>query len=255
MIHPTAIIEPGAIIGKNIAIGPYTWINSNVIIGDDCEIGSHVVLCSGTRIGNGCKVLHHAIIGEVPQDLKFGGEATTAEIGNRTVIREFATINRGTKAHGKTSIGTDCLIMAYVHLAHDNIVGNNVVIANATNIAGHVEIQDWVIIGGMVGIHQFVKIGQHSLIGGHYRIIKDVPPYIIAAGEPLKFEGVNHIGLRRRGFSSESIKSLKHAYTLIYNSPYNVSDAIKKILEEEVQSPEVQNVIAFIKTSERGIIR
>lgn len=255
MIHPTAIIESGAVIGKNISIGPYSLINSNVIIGDDCEIGSHVVLRPGTRIGNGCKVLHHAIIGEVPQDLKFGGEETTAEIGDRTVIREFATINRGTKAHGKTLVGSDCLIMAYVHLAHDCIVGNDVVIANATNIAGHVEIQDWVIIGGMVGIHQFVKIGQHSLIGGHYRVTKDIPPYIIAAGEPLKFEGINHIGLKRRGFSSESVKSLKHAYNLIYNSPYNVSDAINKIREEEVQSPEVQNVIDFIKTSERGIIR
>jgi UDP-N-acetylglucosamine acyltransferase len=255
MIHPTAIIESGAVIGKNVTIGPFTFINTDVVIGDNCEIGSHVVLRTGTRLGNECKVLHHAIIGEVPQDLKFGGEVTTAEIGDRTVIREFATVNRGTKAHGKTLIGSDCLIMAYVHLAHDCIVGNNVVIANASNMAGHVEIQDWVIIGGMVGIHQFVKIGQHSLIGGHYRVIKDVPPYIIAAGEPLKFEGLNHIGLRRRGFSSESIKNLKHAYTLIYNSPYNVSDAIKKILEEGTQSPEVQNVIAFIKTSERGIIR
>jgi len=254
-IHPTAIIESNVTIGKNVTIGPYSLIQKNVTIGDNCEIGSYVVLCPGTHLSKECKVFHHAVLGEVPQDLKFGGEETSVEIGERTVIREFVTVNRGTKAHWKTVIGSDCLIMAYVHIAHDCIVGNNVIMANATNISGHVEIQDWAIIGGMVGIHQFVKIGQHSLIGGHYRVTKDVPPYIISAGEPLKFEGLNIIGLRRRGFSSDTVKHLKKAYKLVYNSQYNVSDAVKKILEDKKAPAEVKNIVDFIKKSDRGIIR
>ncbi len=254
-IHPTSIIESNVTIGKNVTIGPYSLIKENVTIDDNCEIGSYVVLCPGTHLSKECKVFHHAVLGEVPQDLKFGGEETSVEIGERTVIREFVTVNRGTKAHWKTVIGSDCLIMAYVHIAHDCIVGNNVIMANATNISGHVEIQDWAIIGGMVGIHQFVKIGQHSLVGGHYRVTKDVPPYIISAGEPLKFEGLNIIGLRRRGFSSDTVKHLKKAYKLIYNSQYNVSDAVKKILEDKNSPVEVKNIVDFIKNSDRGIIR
>lgn len=254
-IHPTALIEDNVTIGENVSIGPYSWIRENVSIGNGSTVGSHVVLSPGSRIGNDCQILHHAVLGEIPQDLKFGGEETTIEIGDRTVIREFVTINRGTQAHWKTVVGTDCLIMAYVHLAHDCIVGNNVVIANACNIAGHVEIQDWVILGGMVGIHQFTKIGQHSLIGGHYRVTKDVPPFIIAAGEPLRFEGLNFIGLRRRGFKSETVKCLKKAYQFIYSSQYNVSDAVKKIREELENTPELTELLEFINNSERGIIR
>ncbi|HDP69090.1 MAG TPA: acyl-ACP--UDP-N-acetylglucosamine O-acyltransferase [Candidatus Marinimicrobia bacterium] len=254
-IHPTALIEDNVTIGENVSIGPYSWIRENVSIGNGSTVGSHVVLSPGSRIGNDCQILHHAVLGEIPQDLKFGGEETTIEIGDRTVIREFVTINRGTQAHWKTVVGTDCLIMAYVHLAHDCIVGNNVVIANACNIAGHVEIQDWVILGGMVGIHQFTKIGQHSLIGGHYRVTKDVPPFIIAAGEPLRFEGLNIIGLRRRGFKSETVKCLKKAYQFIYSSQYNVSDAVKKIREELENTPELTDLLEFINNSERGIIR
>jgi len=254
-LHPTAIIESGVTVGENVTIGPYSWIRENVIIGDGCEIGSHVVLCPGSILGKECRVLHHAVLGEIPQDLKFGGEETTIEIGDRTVIREFVTINRGTEAHWKTVVGSDCLIMAYVHLAHDCIVGNNVVIANACNIAGHVEIQDWVILGGMIGIHQFTKVGQHSLVGGHYRVSKDVPPFIIAAGEPLRFEGLNIIGLRRRGFKNDAIKTLKKAYNLIYLSQYNVSDAVVKIQEDIELNQEVKALLEFIKNSDRGIIR
>ena len=254
-IHPTVIIESGVTVGKNVTIGPYSWIRENVSIGDGCEIGSHVVLCPGSILGKECRVLHHAVLGEIPQDLKFGGEETTIEIGDRTVIREFVTINRGTEAHWKTVVGSDCLIMAYVHLAHDCIVGNNVVIANACNIAGHVEIQDWVILGGMIGIHQFTKVGQHSLVGGHYRVSKDVPPFIIAAGEPLRFEGLNIIGLRRRGFKNEAIKTLKKAYNLIYSSQYNVSDAVKIIQEKIEPNQEITALLEFIKNSDRGIIR
>ncbi|MBN2600402.1 MAG: acyl-ACP--UDP-N-acetylglucosamine O-acyltransferase [Candidatus Marinimicrobia bacterium] len=254
-IHPTAIIEAGVNIGENVSIGPYSWIRNNVTIGDGCNIGSHVVICPGSKIGNNCQILHHAVLGEVPQDLKFGGEETTIEVGDRTVIREFVTINRGTQAHWKTVVGSDCLMMAYVHLAHDCIVGNNVIMANACNVGGHVEIQDWAILGGMVGIHQFTKVGQHSLVGGHYRVIKDVPPFIIAAGEPLRFEGLNIIGLRRRGFKNDVLKNLKKAYNLIYSSQYNVSDAVKKIHEEIEQTPEVNALLEFIQKSDRGIIR
>ncbi len=254
-IHPTAIIESNVTIGNNVTIGPYSWIREKVSIGDGCTIGSHVVLCPGTQLGKDVQVLHHAVLGEIPQDLKFGGEETFVEVGDRTVIREFVTINRGTQAHWKTVVGTDCLIMAYVHLAHDCIIGNNVIMANATNLAGHVEIQDWAILGGIVGVHQFTKVGQHSLVGGHYKVSKDVPPYIIAAGEPLRYEGLNIIGLRRRGFSKESIRALKQAYNLIYSPKYNVSDAVAKILENHELTTEVQNLLDFIKNSDRGIIR
>jgi UDP-N-acetylglucosamine acyltransferase len=254
-IHPTAIIESNVTIGDNVTIGPYSWIREKVNIGDDCRIGSHVVLCPGTNLGKSVQVLHHAVLGEIPQDLKFGGEETFVEVGDRTVIREYATINRGTQQHWKTVVGTDCLIMAYVHIAHDCIVGNNVIMANATNLAGHVEVQDWAILGGLVGVHQFTKIGQHSLIGGHFRVAKDVPPYILAAGEPLRYEGLNSIGLRRRGFSKDAIRALKHAYGLIYSSTYNVSDAVAKIREENELTAEVQNLLDFIKNSNRGLIR
>ena len=254
-IHPTAIIESNVTIGENVTIGPYSWIRENVSIGDGTEIGSHVVLCPDSHIGKECRILHHAVLGEIPQDLKFGGERTSIEIGDRTVIREFVTINRGTQAHWKTVVGSDCLIMAYVHLAHDCIVGNNVVIANACNVAGHVEIQDWVILGGMVGIHQFTKVGQHSLVGGHYRVTKDVPPFIIAAGEPLRFEGLNIIGLRRRGFKKDAINALKKAFNLIFSPKYNVSDAIEKIQSELEVTPEITALLEFIKASDRGIIR
>ena len=254
-IHTTATIHPKTIIGKDVTIGPYSWINEHVIIEDSCQIGSHVVLLPGTHLGKECKVLHHAVLGEIPQDLKFGGESTTVEIGDRTVIREFVTINRGTKAHWKTVVGSDCFIMAYVHIAHDCIVGNNVIIANAVNLSGHVEIEDWAIVGGMVGVHQFVKIGQHCFIGGHYRVAKDIPPYIIAAGEPIAYHGLNIIGLKRRGFTNETIRDIKHTCRLIFRSDYNVSEAIKKIEENGDLNPEVQNLVKFIKNSERGIIQ
>jgi len=254
-IHPTAIVDPKAKIGANVTIGPYSVISGNVEIGDDCQIGTQAVILPGARIGRECKIYHHAVISEIPQDLKFAGEETTAEIGDRTVIREFVTVNRGTSQHWRTVVGSDCLLMAYVHIAHDCIVGNHVIMANAVNLAGHVEIEDWVIVGGMVGVLQFSRIGQHSIIGGQYRVNKDVPPYIMAAREPLSYEGLNRVGLKRRNFPQETILALKRAYNLIYHSEYNVSDAIRKI-EETPDSiiPEVRNVIEFIQKSSRGII-
>jgi len=254
-IHPTAIVDSGAQIGENVSIGPYSVISGNVEIGDNCQIGTQTVILPGARIGRDCKIFHHAVISEIPQDLKFAGEETTAEVGDRTVIREFVTINRGTSQHWRTVVGSDCLLMAYVHVAHDCIVGNHVIMANAVNLAGHVEVEDWVIIGGMVGVLQFSRIGQHSIIGGQYRVSKDVPPYIMAAREPLSYEGLNRVGLKRRNFPSETILTLKRAYNLIYNSEYNVSDAIRKIEETpDLMIPEVRNIIEFIRKSSRGII-
>jgi len=254
-IHPTAIVDSGAKIGENVSIGPYSVISGNVEIGDNCQIGTQTVILPGARIGRDCKIFHHAVISEIPQDLKFAGEETTAEVGDRTVIREFVTINRGTSQHWRTVVGSDCLLMAYVHIAHDCIVGNHVIMANAVNLAGHVEVEDWVIIGGMVGVLQFSRIGQHSIIGGQYRVSKDVPPYIMAAREPLSYEGLNRVGLKRRNFPSETILALKRAYNLIYNSEYNVSDAIRKIEETpDLMIPEVRNIIEFIRKSSRGII-
>jgi UDP-N-acetylglucosamine acyltransferase len=254
-IHPTAIIDSEAQLGRGASIGPYSVVSSDVVLGEGCEIGSHVVLRPGTRLGEKCRILHHAVIGEDPQDLKFGGEYSTTEIGARTVIREFVTVNRGTKAHERTVIGSDCFLMAYSHVAHDCIVGNHVIMANSANLAGHIEVEDWVIIGGLVGVHQFVKIGCHSMIGGGFRVTKDVPPFITAAGEPLRFCGLNAIGLRRRGFSPESIHALRQTYDIIYRSPYNVSDALDVIRKRANLSNEVQQVLKFIQRCDRGIIR
>jgi UDP-N-acetylglucosamine acyltransferase len=195
-----------------------------------------------------------AVLGTIPQDLKFGGEETTLEIGERTTIREYATLNRGTKDRWKTTIGSDCLLMAYSHVAHDCAIGNHCILANAVNLAGHVVIEDWASIGGMVAVHQFVHIGQHCFIGGAYRVTKDVPPYILAVGEPMTYGGLNSVGLSRRGFSEQAIAALKRAYKLLYKSKLNVRQAIKRIREESELTPEVQNVLAFIEKSERGII-
>lgn len=254
-IHPTAVVDPKAEIGTNVSIGAYAVIGSNVVIGDGCQIASHAVLLPGTRLGRECRVFSHAVVGEIPQDLKFGGEETTAEVGDRTVVREFVTINRGTTQHWKTVVGSDCLLMAYVHIAHDCIVGNHVILANAVNLAGHVEIEEWAIVGGMTGIHQFVKIGCHTMVGGHYRVAKDVPPYITAGREPLVYEGLNLIGLRRRGFTNETINAIRQAYETLYRSGLNVSDAIRQLEATDQRLPEVQRIIDFVKKSERGIIR
>jgi len=254
-IHPTALVDPKAQLGENVNIDAYAVVGPNVIIGDGSQIKPHAVILPGTRLGRECKVYSHAVIGEIPQDLKFGGEETTAEIGDRTVIREFVTINRGTCQHWRTVVGSDCLLMAYVHVAHDCIVGDHVIFANAVNLAGHVKVEDWAIIGGMTGVHQFVNIGCHVMVGAHYRVSKDVPPYIIAGRDPLVYEGLNLIGLKRRGFKSETIQAIHQAYDIIYRSGLNVSDAVRKLEELNDPLPEVQHIIEFIRKSERGIIR
>ncbi len=253
-IDPRSVVSPRAELGDNVCVGPFAIIEDNVIIGDDTSIGPHTVVAWGTRIGKDCKIHSGAVVGTIPQDLKFHGEETTLEIGDRTVVREFATINRGTEDRWKTIVGGHCLLMAYVHIAHDCILGDHVILANAVNLGGHVTIEDYVIVGGMTPIHQFVTIGRHVMIGGGFRVPKDVPPYVLAAQEPLSFEGLNIVGLKRRNFSREAIESLEKAYGLLYNSNLNVSQALVKIKNEVVMTPEVQHVIEFIENSKRGII-
>ncbi|TFH02117.1 MAG: acyl-ACP--UDP-N-acetylglucosamine O-acyltransferase [Calditrichales bacterium] len=254
-IHKSAVISPKAEIGKDVVIGPFAVIEEDVVIDDGTSIGSSVLVASGTRLGKNCRVFHSAVLGTVPQDLKFGGEKTTLEIGDNTTIREFATLNRGTTDHWKTVVGSNCLLMAYTHVAHDCTIGNNVVMANCVNLAGHVTIEDNVGIGGLCPIHQFVRIGQHTFLGGGYRVPKDVPPYILAMGEPLRYGGLNRIGLKRRGFSDETLNLLKKSYRIIYQTNLNLKDALQKVEDDVEPISEVKEVVSFFRKSERGVIR
>lgn len=253
-IHPSAIIDPKAQIGENVKIGPFVIIENDVVIGDGTEIKSSAVIKSGARIGKECRIFQSAVISEIPQDLKFSGEKTLLEIGDRTTVREFCTLNRGTSELGKSSIGNDCLLMAYVHVAHDCVIGDKTILANGVQLAGHVSIGYHVTIGGMTPIHQFCNIGDHAFVGGGYRVVQDVPPYILASGEPLKFAGVNNVGLRRRGFPSESRMNIKRVYKQIFYSPMNMSESIKAIKSNIVQTEEVKIILDFIENSNRGLI-
>lgn len=254
-IHPTAIVDPKAELGKEVSVGPHAIINQGVRIGDNVQIGSNVLIDSGAIIGRNCRIHHGAVLSTPPQDLKFGGEKTFLEIGENTVIREYATINRGTKHRGKVTVGSDCFIMIYAHIAHDCIIGNNVILANSVNIAGHVEVEDYAIIGGVVPVHQFTRIGAHSIIGGGFRVPKDVPPYILAGGYPLRYMGLNIIGLKRRGFPANTILTLKKACRILFQSQYNTTQAIEKIKSEIEPLPEIKHLLEFIEKSERGIIK
>lgn len=254
-IHPTAIIGSGAQIGENAEVGPYSIIAEDVIVGSNTRIGPYVQIEGGTRIGDNCEVHHGAVLGTRPQDLKYEDEKTTLEIGHNSIIREYCTIHRGTKNRLRTVIGSDCMLMAYSHVAHDCILGDHVLLANAVNMAGHVVIQDYVGVGGLVPIHQFVRIGRHAFIGGGYRVPKDIPPYVLAAGEPLKFAGVNSVGLSRRGFSSEIIGGIRQAYKIFYRSNLNVSQAISRIKDEMEIKGEIKDIVDFIEESERGVMK
>ena len=253
-IHPSAIIDPKAQIGENVKIGPFVIIENDVVIGDGTEIKSSAVIKSGARIGKECRIFQSAVISEIPQDLKFSGEKTLLEIGDRTTVREFCTLNRGTSELGKSSIGNDCLLMAYVHVAHDCVIGDKTILANGVQLAGHVSIGYHVTIGGMTPIHQFCNVGDHAFVGGGYRVVQDVPPYILASGEPLKFAGVNNVGLRRRGFSSESRMNIKRVYKQIFYSAMNMSESIKEIKSNIEQTEEVKIILNFIENSNRGLI-
>lgn len=252
-IHPTAVIDPSAEIGADVVVGAYTVIGPNVRVGASTTIGPHVHVVRDTTIGEGCSIHHAAALGGDPQDLKFGGERTELVIGDRCTIREFATLNRGTSAHGKSEVGNDCLIMAYAHVAHDCIIGNNVVLANAVNMGGHVEIEDHVIVGGVTAIHQFVKIGRHAFVSGSSAVRKDVPPYVKAAGDPLRLFGLNSIGLQRKGFSDEIRLTIKRAYRMFFQSSLNIGQALERARSELPDSPELRHFLAFIEASERGV--
>ena len=255
MIQPLAYVHPEAKVANNVVIEPFVSIDKNVYIEEGTWIGHHVTIMEGARIGKNCRIFPGAVIAAIPQDLKFNGEETTVEIGDNTTIREFVTINRGTKASYKTVIGKNCLLMAYVHVAHDCVIGNNVILANAATLAGHIEIDDWAILGGMAGVHQFVKIGAHSMVAGGGISRKDVPPFTKGAREPLSYVGVNSIGLRRRGFTNEQINHIQEIYRIIYLKGLNVSQAVNIIEAEVPATPERDEILAFISRSTRGIMK
>jgi UDP-N-acetylglucosamine acyltransferase len=251
-IHDTAVISSKASIGEDVVISPYTIIEDDVIIGNECQIGPHAVIYNGARIGNRVKIGQGASVSNLPQDLSYKGQETFLFIDDDTTIREFVTLHKGTTS-GFSKVGKNCFLMAYTHVGHDAKLGDNIIMANSVQLGGHVQLEDYVIIGGASVVHQFCRIGQHSMTGGGYRVVQDVPPYILAAHEPLKYTGLNVIGLRRRGFSNDDILTLKNAYSFIYSNALNVSQARKKIEEEIGDHPLVNNVLEFIAKSKRGI--
>lgn len=255
MKQPLAYVHPDAKIANNVVVEPFVTIDKNVEIGEGTWIGSNVTIMEGAKIGKNCKVFPGAVISAIPQDLKFMGESTTVEIGDNTTIRECVTINRGTKAKYKTIIGKNCLLMAYVHIAHDCIIGNNVIIGNASQIAGEVVIDDWAILSGIVAVHQFVHIGSHVMISGGSLVRMDIPPFVKAAREPLSFAGVNSIGLRRRGFSNEKINEIQETYRALYLKGFNNNQALEFIEAEMPASPERDEIILFVKNTSRGIMK
>ncbi len=255
MISPLAHIHPNAKLGKDIIVDPFAVIEEDVIIGDGTHIMAHAVIMKKVTIGKSCQIFPGAVIGAIPQDLKFDGEETFVEIGDNTTIRECVTINRGTKDKWKTVVGSNCLLMAYSHIAHDCLLGDHVIIANSVQLAGHVEIGDHAIIGGMAAAIQFSKIGAHTYIAGGTEVIKDVPPYIKAGRSPLCYVGVNSVGLQRRGFTSERINSISEIYRNIYLRGLNISQATQIIEKELPDSEEKSEILKFIKDSKRGILK
>lgn len=255
-IHPTAIVHPDAIIGNDVEIGPYAIIGPDVDIGDGTKIGPRVIIEGWTVIGKNNKIYAGAIVGNEPQDLKFKGEKTYLFIGDNNIIREYATISRGTAGGGgETRIGNNCLIMSYVHVGHDCQVGNNVVISHGSGIGGHVVIEDRVVIGGLVGVHQFTKIGRMAMVGAHTMVTKDVPPYIIVDGNPAKPYGINIVGLRRNGLSPELRMEIKRAYKILYRSNLNISQAIEQMEQELAGYEEIDHMLRFLRSADRGICR
>lgn len=255
MNQPLAYIHPEAQIARNVVIEPFSTISKDVIIEEGTWIGSNVTIMEGARIGKNVKIFPGAVVSAIPQDLKFGGEESTLEIGDNTVIRECVTLNRGTEATNKTVIGKNCLIMAYTHVAHDCIVGDNCILVNAVQLAGHVTIQDWAIIGGAAAIHQFVNIGSHTMVSGGSLVRKDVPPYTKAGREPLSYAGINSIGLRRRGFTNEKIAEIQEIYRYIFLKGLNNSKAIELIELEMTPSKERDIILNFFRRSDRGIMK
>lgn len=250
-----AIVHPDAKIGENVEIGPFSVISANVEIGDGTIIMNNATVLDGARIGKNCRVFPGAVVAGIPQDLKFRGEDTLAIIGDNTVLRECVTVNRGTASKGHTIIGNNCLIMAYCHVAHDCVVGDNVIISNASQVAGEVVIDDYAVIGGGTLIHQFCHIGAHVMLQGGSKINKDIPPFVKAARDPIAYTGINIVGLRRRQFSPDDINAIQEVYRYLYLSQMNVSDALERIEAEVPQSEVRDQILAFAKASERGILR
>ncbi|MFN5323803.1 MAG: acyl-ACP--UDP-N-acetylglucosamine O-acyltransferase [Bacteroidota bacterium] len=255
MISPLSNIHKEAKIGNNVTVDSFTSIGADVVIGDNTWIGPNVTIFDGARIGKNVRIFPGAVISAIPQDLKFAGEHTTAEIGDDTTIREMVTVNRGTSALGKTAVGSNCLLMAYVHVAHDCVIGNHVILANSVNLAGHVTIDDWAILEGYVGVSQFVRIGAHAFIAGQTGVRKNVPPFTRAAREPLSFVGINSVGMKRRGFDQDAINIVQDLYRILYNKGYSTRHALD-IIEKEIQAnPLKDDIIDFIKASDKGIMR
>ena len=253
-INNLAIVSPKAQLGENVSVGPFTIIEDDVIIGAGTTIGANALIANGARIGKECRIHHGAVLSTPPQDLKFRGEVTTLELGDHSIIREYVTMNRGTHERWKTNVGNHCFIMAYSHVAHDCSVGNHVILANSANMGGHVVIEDHAVIGGLVAIHQFSHVGRHAMVGGGFRITKDVPPYVLAGSEPLSFKGLNIVGLKRRNFSPQAIVNIEKVYKLIYHSQLNVTQALDQIRNEMQITDEVRHILDFIEKSKRGII-
>ena len=255
MYQPLSYIHPGAKIAKNVVIEPFTSIDKNVVIGEGSWIGSNVTIMSGARIGKNVSIFPGSVISAVPQDLKFKGEDTTAEIGDNTTLRECVTINRGTSDRNKTKIGKNCLIMAYSHVAHDCFIGNNCIFSNNSTLAGHVTVGTHVILAGMVAVHQFCSIGNHAFVAGGSMVRKDIPPYVKAGREPVSFVGINSVGLSRNGFENSQLKDIQDIYRIIFQKKYNVTQAVDVLNQEIRESLEKKKIIDFLKKSNRGIIK
>lgn len=252
-VHPSALVDPTAELGADTQVGPWAIVGPNCVVGERCRIGPRVTLERNVRLARGVSIGEGSILGGDPQDLKYRGEETWVEIGQETTIREHTTINRGTSATGRTTVGARCFIMTYVHLAHDNHVGDGVVIANGTQCAGHVTIEERAILSGLNAVHQFVTIGALAFVGGCTRVNQDIPPFVKAVGNPMELYGLNTVGLQRAGFSSETISALKRVYRLFFNSDLNLSQAMERARSDLILSPEVERFLAFVESSERGV--
>ncbi|MCI0595780.1 MAG: acyl-ACP--UDP-N-acetylglucosamine O-acyltransferase [candidate division Zixibacteria bacterium] len=255
MIHPTAMVSPKARLAADVEVGPYTLIANDVEIGAKTKIGSSCFIDDGARIGAEVHIFHGAVVSGRPQDLKFSGEKTCFHVGDKTILREYVTLHRGTAATGQSAVGKNCLLMAYAHVAHDCRLGDNVIMANAVQLGGHVEIGDWAIIGGGTVVHQFCKIGSHAMVGGGFRITQDLVPYALAAGYPLKILGLNKVGLERRGFPKETITALEKAFRCLFRGKLNTSQAVEKVRVEFDSLPEIKTLLDFIAAAERGLIK
>jgi UDP-N-acetylglucosamine acyltransferase len=254
VIHRTALIDPTATLGQDVTVGPYAIVGPHVTIGDRCAVSAHAVLERNVRLGRGVKVGYGTILGGDPQDLKYKGEETWVEVGDDTIIRDYCTINRGTTVTGKTTVGERCFIMTFVHVAHDCVIGNDVILANGIQMAGHVAVDDRAIVSGLTPIHQFVRIGTYAFVGGGSRVNQDVPPFTKAVGNPVHLYGLNSVGLQRAGFTPEIKLALKRAYRLLFNSDLTVSQGIARARAELPAMPEVETFLRFIEESQRGVL-